>query len=69
MSREGVTRTRIDYRNSQQANRYRRQGSIWKIVLILWCALPEGGVGGGRDWRAELANVHNYLGLTLNQFF
>jgi len=42
-----VTRTRIDYRHSKQANRYRRQGSIWEILLFLEKALPEGGVGGG----------------------
>ena len=47
MNREGVTNTGHDFRISQQANRYRRQGSNRKIVLILWYALPEGGVGGG----------------------
>jgi len=47
MNREGVTRTRIDYRHSQQANRYRRQGSTREIALEFENALPEGGVGGG----------------------
>jgi len=45
-----VTRTRIDYRHSQQANRYRRQGSTREIFMYLENALPEGGVGGEGGW-------------------